>query len=96
MEGEIRGKKTNEIILIDELMVKSRRFFFIKILDKEVTIAVPNYPDYFIMKVVSSRASDIRDIASLIHENGIPLDLEKRIKQILPTLKYSNQRSKKK
>jgi len=84
MEGEIRGRKTNEIILIDELMVKGRRFFSIQIVDQAVTIAVPDYPDYFIMKVVSSRASDIRDIASLIHKNGIPLGLEKRIKQILP------------
>ena len=36
------------------------------------------------MKVVSSRASDIRDIASLIHENGIPPGLKERVKEVLP------------
>lgn len=36
------------------------------------------------MKVVSGKTSDIRDIASLVHENGVPSDLEKRIKEILP------------
>jgi hypothetical protein len=39
------------------------------------------------MKVVSSRASDIRDIASLIHENGVPSGLKDRINQILPSPK---------
>ena len=84
MEGEIRGRKPDEIILIDEFMIKNRKFFSIQIADQTVMIPVPDYPDYFIMKVVSSRASDIRDIASLVHENGIPPEVKKRIKQVLP------------
>lgn len=84
MEGEIRGRKPEEIILIDEVMVKNRKFVPIPIAGKPVRIAVPNYADYFIMKVISSRASDIRDIASLVHERGIPSGLEKRVGQILP------------
>lgn len=84
MEGEIRGRKPEETIVIDEVMVKNRKFVSIPIADQPVRIAVPDYVDYFIMKVVSSRASDIRDIASLIHENGVPSRLEKRIKQTLP------------
>jgi len=36
------------------------------------------------MKVVSARASDIRDVASLICENGIPENLDERVKQVLP------------
>jgi len=50
-------------------------------------VFVPDYGDYFIMKVVSCRASDIRDIASLIHENGIPKALSQRVKQIVPNPK---------
>lgn len=84
MEGEIRGRAADDVILIDEAMMEKRKFIAIPIADEPVKIAVPDYVDYFIMKIVSSRASDIRDIASLIHENGIPSDLEKRMKQILP------------
>ncbi|MFQ5711906.1 MAG: hypothetical protein ACE5GD_09040 [Candidatus Geothermarchaeales archaeon] len=56
----------------------------ISIADESVSVLVPSYSDYFIVKVVSSRASDIRDIASLIHENGLPTGLEKRVRQVLP------------
>lgn len=84
MEGEIRGRKPEEIILIDKKMIKKRRFVSIPIADKPVRIAVPDYLDYFIMKVVSSRASDIRAIASLIHEEGIPSGLKGRVEQIVP------------
>lgn len=55
----------------------------IQIADKNVKIRVPSYLDYFIIKVVSSRPSDIRDIASLIHTNGTPKGIKERVKQIL-------------
>jgi hypothetical protein len=84
MEGEIRGRKDEEVILIDEKMIKNSRFVSIPIADGSVHVAAPSYTDYFITKVVSSRASDIRDIASLIHENGIPPWLKERAKEILP------------
>lgn len=84
MEGEIRGREPKDIVLIDEEMVKNRKFVEMHIADKPVKVVVPDYVDYFIMKVISSRASDIRDIASLIHEKGIPSQLKKRVEQILP------------
>jgi PAS domain-containing protein len=84
MEGEIRGREANEIIEIDEAMIKNRAFVSIPIAGKPIKLPVPRYIDYFIMKVVSARASDIRDIAALICENGIPEDLNERVKQILP------------
>ena len=56
----------------------------ISIAGENVSIPVPSYADYFITKVVSSRATDIRDIASLIHENGVPPRLRHRIKLLLP------------
>ncbi len=87
MEGEIRGRKPEEVILIDEAMVEGSRSAFISIAGEEVMFFVPSYADYFIMKVVSSRASDIRDIASLVLENGIPEGVMERVKEVLPNPK---------
>ena len=84
MEGEIRGREAKEIIKIDEAMIKNRAFVSIPIAGKPIKLPVPSYVDYFVMKIVSARASDIRDIASLVCENGVPENLSERIKQILP------------
>jgi hypothetical protein len=91
MEGEIRGRREEEVILIDSEMTKKSRQTLITIVDEKVRVFVPDYSDYLIMKVVSCRASDIRDIASLIHENGIPRALSQRVKKILlnPNIFYS-------
>jgi len=84
MEGEIRGRELKEVILIDRKMVEDRRFMNISIAGNLVKLPVPSYLDYFIMKVVSARPSDIRDIASLVLDNGIPKGVKKRVKEILP------------
>jgi hypothetical protein len=84
MEGEIRGREAKEVIKIDEAMMKNRVFVSIPIAGKPIKLPVPSYVDYFVMKVVSARASDIRDIAALLCENGIPENLVERVKQILP------------
>lgn len=83
MEGEIRGRESNEVILIDESMIKNARFESISVANKDIRVTVPDYRDYFIMKVISSRPSDIRDIASLVENNGIPSGLTERIEEIL-------------
>ncbi|MCR6691425.1 MAG: nucleotidyl transferase AbiEii/AbiGii toxin family protein [archaeon YNP-LCB-003-016] len=70
MEGEIRGREAKEAIKIDETMMENRAFVSIPIAGKPIKLPVPSYIDYFIAKVVSARASDIRDIAALICENG--------------------------
>ena len=84
MEGEIRGRKEEEVILIDDEMIEKSRQTFITIAEEKIRVFVPDYSDYLIMKIISCRASDIRDIASLIHENGIPKALSQRAKKILP------------
>ncbi len=84
MEGEIRGRKAEEVILIDDAMIQNSKLVTLSIAGEDVDVLVPNYLDYLIMKVVSLRASDIRDIASLVHENGVPYGLDKRVRQILP------------
>jgi hypothetical protein len=84
MEGEIRGREVKEVIKIDEAMIKNRAFVSIPIAGKFIKLPVPSYVDYLIMKIVSARASDIRDVTALICENGIPENLVERMKQILP------------
>jgi hypothetical protein len=84
MEGEIRGREPGEIIVIDDNMIKNRIFKSIPIANSSIKLPFPTYVDYFIMKIVSARAIDVRDIASLILENGVPENLSKRIMEILP------------
>lgn len=84
MEGEIRGRKEEEIISIDERMIENSKPVSILIAGERVEIPIPDYLDYFIMKVISCRASDIRDIASLLHEKGVPSGLGKRVREIIP------------
>ena len=56
----------------------------IQIAGEEIDIYVPDYTDYLIMKVVSGRPSDVRDIAALIWKNDVPETLNTRLKEILP------------
>ncbi len=83
MEGEIRGRGRRDVILIDNVMMRGVRAT-IPVASEEITVLVPSYTDYFIMKVVSARPSDVRDIASLVLEQGLPRNLPTRIRQILP------------
>lgn len=69
--------------MIDDEMVEKSRSTLITITDEKVRVFVPDYADY-IMKIISCRASDIRDVASLIHENGISNELRQRVKRIIP------------
>ena len=56
----------------------------IPVAGEEVAVLAPSYVDYFIMKVISARPSDVRDLASLVLERGLPSGLSARIRQILP------------
>lgn len=84
MEGEIRGREERDAVIIDRKMIERREFVELTIGGEKVGIPVPCYTDYFIMKVVSCRASDIRDVAAMILERGIPDSLDERIKEVLP------------
>jgi len=84
MEGEIRGREEKDVIVIDKKMIKRREFVELVIGGEGVRIPVPCYTDYFIMKVVSCRASDIRDVAAMVLERGIPESLDERVKEVLP------------
>ena len=84
MEGEIRGREEHDIVLIDDKMINQARRVQIIIGDEKIEVFVPDFQDYLIMKFISCRASDIRDIASLIFENGVPVKIKQRIQEVVP------------
>ena len=84
MEGQIRGRTKEKIIQIDDEFIDNSKRTKLLIGEKKINLFVPSYLDYFILKVVSARPSDIRDITSLVWKNDIPKGIGKRIKKILP------------
>jgi hypothetical protein len=84
MEGQVRGRAQKEIIKIDDEFINNSKRVKLPIGESEIDLLVPSYLDYFILKVVSARPSDIRDIASLVWKNDIPDGIKKLIRKILP------------
>jgi hypothetical protein len=84
MEGQIRGRDKDQIIQIDDDFLDNSWRTDLPIGESVIKLFVPSYLDYFILKVVSARPSDIRDIASLVWKNDVPSGIEKRIRKILP------------
>lgn len=71
MEGLVKGRE-NEAFSIDEKFLTNSWKTKINIGNKDFEIFVPSYTDFFILKVMSARRSDIRDIAALVWKNGVP------------------------
>ena len=84
MEGEVRGRNNEEIVLIDKRLIQESKRIGMMIGKNEIELFVPSYTDYLILKLVSARASDIRDVAALVWKNGIPDGIEERAGEILP------------
>ena len=84
MEGEVRGRKADSV-LIDEDFIAQSMQTTIHVGDLTIPAKVPSYEDYFILKLMSSRPSDIRDIVALVATKGIPDEarLQKRIARIV-------------
>jgi len=83
MEEEVRGRMEEQVFFITEKFLQKTKKVKIPIAKKMIEIYVPDYTDYLILKIISARPSDIRDIATLIWKNGIPDDLEERAKNTL-------------
>ena len=83
MEGEVRGRTEEQIFFITETFLQKTKKVKIPIAEKMIEIYVPDYTDYLILKIMSARPSDIRDIATLIWKKGIPDDMEERAKKTL-------------
>jgi hypothetical protein len=83
MEGEVRGRMEEQVFFITEKFLQKTKKVKIPIAKKMIEIYVSDYTDYLILKIMSARPSDIRDIATLIWKDGIPDDLEERAKKVL-------------
>ena len=83
MEGEVRGRTDEQVFFITEKFLQKTKKVKIPIAKKMIEIYVPDYADYMILKIMSARPSDIRDIATLIWKNGIPDDMAERAKKAL-------------
>ena len=83
MEGEVRGRTEEQIFVITEEFLQKTTKVKIPVAEKEVEIFVPDYADYLLLKIMSARPSDIRDIATLVWKNNIPEDLKRRAKKAL-------------
>jgi hypothetical protein len=83
MEGEVRGRTEEQIFFITEKFLQKTKKVKISIAEKTTDIYVPDYTDYLILKLMSARPSDIRDIATLAWKNGIPDNLKEEAKKKL-------------
>jgi hypothetical protein len=85
MEGKVVGRdEKRQVVIIDEKFVENSNLMKLKVAEKEIEVFVPTYDDYMILKIVSCRPSDVRDITTLVWKNGIPSQIHKRAKKILP------------
>lgn len=84
MEGEVTGRSKKDRVRINDSFVANLKRTKIKVADKEFEVNVPSYADYLILKVVSARSSDIRDIATMVWKKGTPREIKKRAKKIMP------------
>jgi hypothetical protein len=83
MEGEVRGRMEEQVFFITEKFLQKTKKVKIPIAKKMIEIYVPDYTDYMILKIMSARPSDIRDIATLVWKNGIPDNIAERAKKVL-------------
>jgi hypothetical protein len=83
MEGEVRGRTEEQTFFITEKFLQKTKKVKIPIAEKMIEIYVPDYTDYLILKLMSARPSDIRDIATLIWKNGIPDNVKEEAKKRL-------------
>lgn len=82
MEGEVRGRTDEQVFCITEKFIQKAKKVKITIAEKTFEMYIPDYTDYLILKLMSARPSDIRDIATLVWKNGIPDDLMKEVKTL--------------
>ncbi len=78
MEGQVAGRENN-VFNIDNKFLESSNKAKIKVSSMQLQVFVPSYTDFFLLKVMSGRRSDTRDIATLVWKNGVPKDVKKRL-----------------
>ena len=94
MEGEVRGRTGEQVFFVTEKFLQKAKKVKIIIAERTIEMYVPDYTDYLILKFMSARPSDIRDIATLVWKNGIPSNLKEAAKKTLahPEIIEKNQK----
>lgn len=82
-EGEVRGREEDDIVKLDKKFFDNAKKVEIQIEAKKYKMLVPNYVDYLVLKIISARPSDIRDIAALLWKNNIPRNIKSRMKELV-------------
>lgn len=81
MEGHVAGREGEGLVIDDRFLDNSRRVS-LKI-GGQCGVFIPSYEDLLILKILSSRKSDIRDIAALVWKNGLPGNLTERAEEVM-------------
>lgn len=83
MEGEVRGRTDEQVFSVTEDFLMKARRVKIVIAKENFEMYVPDYTDYLILKLMSARPSDIRDIATLVWKKGVPANLKEEAKKTM-------------
>lgn len=83
MEGEVRGRTDEQVFFVTSDFLHKARKVKVAIAKEILELYVPDYTDYLILKVMSARPSDTRDVATLVWENGIPNDFKAEAEETL-------------
>lgn len=71
MEGGIRDR-SGAVFVLDGRFLQDSTVSQIQIADRLIAIRVPSYQDYFLLKLMSTRPSDVRDIVAMVWKRGLP------------------------
>ncbi len=71
MAGQITGRE-GQAFTVGERFLDGAKETVLSIGGEKVRVFVPSYADLFVMKVVSARKSDVRDVAAMVWKNGAP------------------------
>lgn len=80
MAGAVTGRD-GASFKIDEAFLKRAKEATLQIGEQACKVFATSYPDLFVLKVVSGRPSDVRDLAALVWKNGVP-DVKESIKNL--------------
>jgi len=83
MEGEVRGRTQEQVFCITDDFMRKAEKVKITIANRTIDMYVPDYTHYLILKLMSARPSDIRDIATLVWKMDIPNNLTERAEKTL-------------
>ncbi|MDR2719833.1 MAG: nucleotidyltransferase, partial [Nitrososphaerota archaeon] len=83
MEGQVRGRSDEQVFFVSDEFLSKISKIEMAIAGEVFEVYVPDYTDYLLLKLMSARPSDVRDIATLVWKRGIPENLRIQAKKML-------------